>query len=117
MCDLNKHTVGEILMFLRFFLVVPPAVTVDTSTATTLSISWTSGESQVKTYEVMWERDTSGKCRNMNESSTNITGGGSTSYNITGLEEDSNYTITVTATNAAGSAVSDSVTGMTGEAG
>ena len=103
-------------MFLPFFLVVPPAVTVATSTATTLSISWTSGGSQVKTYEVMWERDTSGDCRNMNESSTTITGD-STSYIITRLEEDSNYTITVTATNAAGNAVSDSVIGMTGEAG
>ena len=52
----------------------------------------------------------------MDEDSATITGG-STSYTITGLEEDSNYTITVTATNATGSAVSDSVTGMTLEAG
>ena len=116
MYDLNKHTVGEILMFLPFFLVVPPAVTVDTSTATTFSISWTSGGSQVKTYEVMWERDTSGECPDVNKSSTPITGG-STSYTITRLEEDSNYTITVTATNAAGSAVSVPVSRMTGEAG
>ena len=52
----------------------------------------------------------------MYENSTIITGG-STSYTITRLEEDSNYTITVTATNAAGSAVSVPVTRMTREAG
>ena len=38
----------------------------------------------------------------------------STSYTITRLEEDSSYTITL---NAAGNAVSDLVTGMTGETG
>ena len=61
---------------------------------------------------MMWERDTSGKCPDVHEDNATITGD-STSYTIKGLEEDSNYTITVTATNAAGSAVSDSVTEMT----
>ena len=42
---------------------------------------------------------------------------GSTCYSITELEEHSNYTITVTASNAAGSAISDPVTRMTMEAG
>ena len=68
----------------------------------------------VDSYEVMWERYISGKCPGMNEGSATITGG-STSYTISGLEEESSYTITVTATNAAGSAVI--VTIMTGEAG
>ena len=67
-------------------------------------------------YEVMWERDTSRECLDVDEDSTNITGG-SINFTITGLEEDSNYTITVTATNAAGSAVSVPVTGITREAG
>ena len=40
----------------------------------------------------------------MDEGSTTITDG-STSYDIMGLEEDSSYTITVTATNVAGSGV------------
>ena len=61
---------------------------------------------------MMWERDTSGEYPDEDEGSATITDG-STSYTITGLEEDSSYTITVTATNAAGSAVSDPVTGMT----
>ena len=65
---------------------------------------------------MMWERDTSGECLDVDEDSINLTGG-STSYTITGLEEDSSYTITVTATNVAGSAVSVPVTGMTREAG
>ena len=93
-----------------------PVVTVDSTAATTISLSWTSAGSVVDSYEVMWERDTSGECPDEDEGSATITDG-STSYTITGLEEDSSYTITVTVTNAAGSAVSDPVTGMTGEAG
>jgi len=93
-----------------------PSVSVSSTTATTISLSWSvpSG-SVVDSYEVIWERDTSGECPDENEGSTTITDD-STSYTITGLEEDSSYTITITATNAAGSAVSDPVTGMTGEA-
>ena len=64
----------------------------------------------------MWERDTSGECPGMDEGSATIIGA-SASYTILRLEEDSSYTITVTATNAAGSAVSIPVTAMTGEEG
>ena len=88
----------------------------DFRAATTISITWTGAESVVDSYEAMWERDTSGECPAVDEDIATITGG-STSYNISGLEEDSSYTITVTATNAAGSAVSVPVTAMTGEAG
>ena len=53
----------------------------------------------------------------MDEGSVTTTGG-STTYDITGLEEDGIYTITVRAINGAGSSeVSDPVTGMTLEAG
>ena len=84
-----------------------PSVTVSSTTATTISLSWSvpSG-SIVDSYEVIWETD----------GSATITDG-STSYTITGLEEETNYTITVTATNAAGSAASDPVTGATLRAG
>ena len=84
-----------------------PSVTVSSTTPTSISLSWSvpSG-SVVDSYEVMWETD----------SSATITDG-STSYTITGLEEETNYTITVTATNAAGSAASDPVTGATLRAG
>ena len=42
---------------------------------------------------------------------------GSTNYAIENLEEGSSYTITVTATNAAGSVVSDPVMAVTEEVG
>ena len=61
-------------------------------------------------------RNILGNCPNIDMGGVNITHG-STSYYITGLEEDSIYIITVTATNAAGSAVSDSVSGKTHKAG
>ena len=94
-----------------------PSAIVSSTTATSISLAWSvpSG-SVVDSYEVVWERDTSGECPDEDEGSATITDG-STSYTITGLEEDSSYTITVTATNADGSAASDPITGMTGEAG
>ena len=63
-----------------------------------------------------WEENGSKKCHKVDKGSAKSISG-STKYTITGLEEDSNYTITVTATNAAGSSVSVPVTAMTGEAG
>ena len=102
------------------FVSVPgqPSVSVTSTTATTISLSWSvpSG-SVVDSYEVMWQRDTSGDCSDEDEGSMSITDG-STSYMITGRQEDSSYSITVTAVNAAGSSeVSDTVTDTTGEAG
>ena len=92
-------------------------MTVGTTTATSISLSWTSAGSEVDSYEVMWQRDTSGECPDEDEDSISLTDG-STSYDIMGLEEDSSYSITVTASNAAGSsAVSNPVTAMTLEAG
>ena len=122
-CLDTTHNIHFITVFISIrvfinaiFTVGAPEVTVNSTTATTVSLSWTSAGSVVDSNEVMWERVTSGECPDENSGSTTITDG-STSYTITGLEEDSNYTITVTATNAAGSAVSDPITGMTGEAG
>ena len=87
-------------------------------TATSISLSWSVPSGSVVTsYEVMWQRDTSVGCSDEDEGSTTITDG-STSYEIMGLEEDSSYTISVTAVNVAGSsAVSETVTAMTEEAG
>ena len=96
--------------------VVPaePTVTVGTITGTSISLSWTSAGSDVSNYEVMWQRDTSGECPDEDEDSISLTDG-STNYDILGLEEDTTYSITVTA--AGSSAVSDTVTAMTLEAG
>ena len=82
-------------------------VVVDSTAAATISLSWTSAGPLVKSYEVMW---TSGECSG--EGHAKITDG-STSYTITGLKENSTYFMSVTATNAAGSAVSDSVAANT----
>ena len=65
---------------------------------------------------VTWKRDTAGECSVKHEGNRNLTDG-YFSYTIEQLEEHSNYTITLTAINAAGSAVSDPITGLTVEAG
>ena len=98
-------------------------VSAGTSIATSIpiTISIASG-SVVTSYEVMWETDNIGGCSGGSDMDSiyhyiYITGC-STSYDIMGLEEDSSYTITVTASNSAGSsAVSNTVTAMTLEAG
>ena len=100
---------------LFLLLAVPgqPSVNVTSTTATTISLSWSvpSG-SVVDSYEVMW---TSGECPDdVDEGSATITDG-STSYTIESLREGSSYTITVTATNSAGTAPSDSETAETEE--
>ena len=65
-------------------------------------------------FEVMWQRDTSVGCSDEDEgSSIRIT----TDHNISGLEEDSLYRITVTAVNSIASIVSETVTVITEEAG
>lgn len=90
-----------------------PSVTVNGTTTTTISLYWSiSNESVVDRYVVQWERDTSGDCENEDEGSITVHSG-STSYTITGLEEDSRYTISVEAANGAGSAISNHITART----
>ena len=93
-------------------------ITVVSTTATTITLSGgVPSDSVADIYEVMWQRDTSIGCSDEDEGNTTITSI-STSYDIMGLEEDSSYTITVTASNSAGnSAVSSTVIAMTLEAG
>ena len=94
-----------------------PIITAGTTTTTSISLSWTSAGSEVDSYEVMWQRDTSEECPDGDEGSISLTDA-STSYDIMGLEEGSSYNITVTARNAASSsAVSNTVTALTLEAG
>ena len=93
-----------------------PIANVSSATATTISLSWSVPNSSVDNYVVTWKRDNAGECPVKHEGNRHITDG-SLSYTIEQLEEDSNYTITLTAVNAAGRAVSVPVTGMTKEAG
>ena len=68
-------------------------------TPTSISLSWSVPSDPVAdSYEVMWQRDTSGEFSDEDEGSycTTITDG-STDYTITGLEEDNTYRVTVTA--------------------
>ena len=92
-----------------------PSITVEsTVTSTTIPLSWTSAGSVVDSYEVMWTAGP-GDCPGVSGGSTTVDGD-TTSHTIEGLEEYITYTITVTATNAVGSAVSDQVTQRTSEA-
>ena len=93
-----------------------PTLVTHFTTATIIFIYWTiSNRSDMDSYEVKWQRALS-ECSDVDEGCVSITDG-STSLAITGRQEDSSYSITVTATNPAGSAVSDTVTAVTGQAG
>ena len=95
-----------------------PVLTAGTTTATTIIISWSNNDLMVTSYVVMWERDITIKCTGFSHMDSTTITDDSTSYDITGLEEDSTYSITVTASNSVGSsAVSNTVTTMTMEAG
>ena len=86
-------------------------ISVDSTTATSITLSGgVPSDSVADSYEVMWERDTSIGCSDEDEGSATSIG------EITDLQEDSSYTITVTASNSAGSS-EDTVTAMTMEAG
>ena len=86
-------------------------ISVVSTTATSITLSGgVPSDSVADSYEVMWERDTSIGCSDEDEGSATSIG------EITDLQEDSSYTITVTASNSAGSS-EDTVTAMTLEAG
>ena len=98
-------------------IVEVPVLSAGTTTATSISLSWTSANSENVSYEVIWQRDTSLECPREDNGNITITNG-STSYAIMKLEEGSTYNITVTAFNAEGSsAVGDTVSAVTMEAG
>ena len=90
-----------------------PSVSVGTTTATSISLSWSVPSGSVVTsYEVMW---TSDECLNdVHEDSATTT---ETSYIIENLRGGTRHTITVSATNSVGTALSDAVTGETEELG
>ena len=96
-------------------MTVQLSVTVDTTTATSLSLSWTSAGSNVDGYEVMW---TSDECPgDVDEGNATITDITEKSYIIEGLRKGTRYAITVSATYSAGTLPGDTVTGDTQELG
>ena len=99
-----------------FVVPTQPTIGLTTPTETSVSITWTvDAGSVVESYRVLWQRDTSVGCPGEDEGNETLTGD-PTSHNVTGLEEDSSYIITLWASNAAGS-VDVGVAVMTLEAG
>ena len=89
----------------------PPVITVVSTTATSITISGgVLSDSVADSYEVMWVRDVTVGCPNEDEGMTTSVG------EIMNLQEDSTYSITVTAFNSAGTSET-SVIAMTMEAG
>ena len=95
--------------------VTAPSITVDTSSinATAIPLTWTSAGSVVNSYDIVWTPG-GGECSGVSGGSASVDGD-TVSHTIEGLEEYTNYTFTVTATNDVGSAVSDQATGRTNE--
>ena len=113
-----NQTAGIICMVLLFYLylfliplstVVAPVLSVIVKSATSISLSWTSADSEDVSYEVMWETDDIGGCSGITDMNSTILTDGSTSYDIMGLEEDSSYSITLTVSSPKAAETCDSV--------
>ena len=98
--------------------VAAPILVAGTVTATSISLSWSSAGSEDVSYEVMWQTDDIGGCSGGSDMNCVTITNGSTNYDMMGLEEDSSYTISVIASNSAGSsALSNTIAIMTLQAG
>ena len=91
-----------------------PSVSVTSTTATSISLSWTSAGSVVDSSVVMWQvfnnRGSTTKADD-DEGSSGTSGSiTSTNYTIENLKSGTNYSITVTVINAAGSNISEPIT-------
>ena len=97
-------------MSLLLLTAVAPVLSSGDTTATSISLSWTSGGSEGVSYEVIWQRDTSLECPDDDMGSDTVSDG---FIDIMGLQEDSKYSITVMAINAVGSQISDLIIAVT----
>ena len=86
-----------------------PVLSVIVKSATSISLSWSSADSEAVSYEVMWETDDIGGCSGITDMNSTILTDGSTSYDIMGLEEDSSYIITLTVSSPKAAETRDSV--------
>ena len=104
------HNIYSVCYEVSFTVPDQPVVNV-TMTATSITLSGgVPSDSVADSYEVTWQRDTSLECSDEDSGMATSVG------EITGLEEDSSYSITVRAINDAGSS-EVTVTEMTLEAG
>ena len=104
------HNIYSVCNEVSFTVPGQPVVSV-TMTATSITLSGgVPSDSVADRYEVTWQRDTSLECSDEDSGMATSVG------EITGLEEDSSYSITVRAINDAGSS-EVTITEMTLEAG
>ena len=98
-------------------LAVAPVLMDATATSTTIALSWTQSSSSVDSYTVSYtytiRRCGSGPVSGSEE----ISDGNARSFTLTDLEEDSDYTITLTAISAAGQLTSNQISTTTTTAG
>ena len=101
----------QLLILFSLFPVAAPgvvSVSVSSITASSISLSWSVASGSVASWEVVW-RETD---RGTESSSGSLTG---TSYTIDQLESTTIYTVTVRASNVAGTTDSQPITFSTGE--
>ena len=96
---------------------IPLSVSVVLTNQTAISLTWNSTFKDSHSYDVIWQRIVSEDCSYPNTIHTVSLSDTSTSYTITGLDENSIYNITVTITSDATILASESVLGTTKEAG
>ena len=98
-------------------LAVSPVLMDAAATSTTIALSWTQSGSSVDSYTVSYTY-TIRRCGSCPESgSEEISDSNARSFTLTDLEEDSNYTITLTAISAAGQLTSNQISTTTATAG
>ena len=104
-------------LLISLLSVEAPSIAVDMTsvTSTTIPLTWTSAGSIVNSYGAKWTYY-DGECFDVRGGRATIAGD-MTNYTIEGLEEYITYSITVTATNDVGSAVSQVAIVRTSEAG
>ena len=94
-------------------LAVAPVLMDATATSTTIALSWTQSGSSVDSYTVSYNY-TIRKCGSGPVSrSKRISDVNARSFTLTDIEEDSDYTITLTAISAAGQLTSNQITTTT----
>ena len=105
------HNIYSVCNEVSFTVPDQPVVTVVSTTDASITLSGgVPSDSVAESYEVTWQRNTSLECSDEGSGMATSVG------EITGLEEDSRYSITLRAINDAGSS-EDTVTAMTLEAG
>ena len=94
-----------------------PVLSAPTSTATTISLSWTQPGGDVDSYTVSYTYTIRQCGPGVMSGSQSISDGSARSYELSGLEEDSDYTITLTANVGTESIDSNMISATTGTAG